>query len=210
MQRIRLTYSRGEELLYIGNLDMQRAWERTFRRADLNLAYSQGFHPQPRIHQACPLPLGFTSSNEILDFWLDSEESIAQVHEKLEKAIQPGIIFKNFEIVPLNAAALQTEVVAAKYQITFEEPTDLEELKQKTTLLLSRPNCFRERRGKQYDLLPLIKEMKVIETSQPLIEVTLTTLPGATGRPEEILDELSIPVTAVSINRCELIFESGS
>ena len=60
MQRIRLTYSKGGELKYTGNLDMMKVWERTFRRARLRIAYSQGFNPQPKIHQALPLPLGFT------------------------------------------------------------------------------------------------------------------------------------------------------
>ncbi|MBA4384294.1 MAG: hypothetical protein C0410_06130, partial [Anaerolinea sp.] len=54
MQRIRIHYFKGEDLQYIGNLDLHKVWERTFRRAQIKLAYSQGFHPQPRMHQACP------------------------------------------------------------------------------------------------------------------------------------------------------------
>ncbi len=208
MQRIRVTYTRGEEFMYIGNLDMHKVWERTFRRADIKLAYSQGFHPQPRIHQACPLPLGFTSSDEILDFWLDSDESLAQVKEKIEKVIQPGISITQFVNVPLNAAPLQTLVSAARYRITFDEPVEHADIQQKLTDLMAKPACIRERRGKQYDLLPLIKKIEVIDSSpKPFLEMTLVTLPGATGRPEEVLDELSIPITAVSIDRSELILE---
>jgi hypothetical protein len=58
MQRIRIQYAKTEPLRYTGNLDMHRIWERTLRRARLTIAYSQGFHPQPRLNQACPLPLG--------------------------------------------------------------------------------------------------------------------------------------------------------
>jgi radical SAM-linked protein len=207
MQRIRVTYSRGEEFMYIGNLDMHKVWERIFRRADIKLAYSQGFHPQPRIHQACPLPLGFTSSDEILDFWLDSDESLAEVKEKIEKVMQPGISITQFENVPLNAPPLQTLVSAARYRITFDEPVELANVKQKLTKLMAKPTCLRERRGKQYDLLPLIKKIEVIDSPKSAIELTLVTLPGATGRPEEVLDELSIPITSVSIDRNELILE---
>lgn len=208
MQRIRLIYTRGEELLYIGNLDMHKIWERTFRRADLKLAYSQGFHPQPRIHQACPLPLGFTSSNEILDFWLDSDESTAQIKQKIEEVIQPGIIILQIMNIPLNLSPLQTLVSAARYAVTITEPLDPQDLREKITVLLSRKVCMRERRGKQYDLLPLIQNIEVTETPQLTIEMTLVTLPGATGRPEEILDELSIPITSVNIDRKQLIFSS--
>jgi radical SAM-linked protein len=51
---------------YTGHLDLHRAWERTFRRARLPLAYSQGFHPQPRLNLACALPL---ASPAIVKSW---------------------------------------------------------------------------------------------------------------------------------------------
>ncbi len=208
MQRIRIIYSRGEELLYVGNLDMHKIWERTFRRADLKLAYSQGFHPQPRIHQACPLPLGFTSSNEILDFWLDSDESISQIQQKINEAIQPGMKILQILDVPLDAPPLQTLVKAAKYVVMFTDAIDPIDLQNKITAFLSKNTCMRERRGKQYDLLSLVQSLEFTETPQPTLEMTLVTLPGATGRPEEVLDELSIPLTSVSIDRKQLIFSN--
>lgn len=207
MQRVRLTYARGEDLLYVGNLDIHKIWERTFRRAEIHLAYSQGFHPQPRIHQACPLPLGFTSSNEILDFWLDSDESLNEIEVKLKKSIQPGITILNLINVPLNSSALQTLVRAARYRIQIDEPVSIANLKKVLDAFMSNKDCYRERRGKSYDLMPLIKDLKLVEAPNPVIEMTLVTLPGATGRPEEVLDELSIPITSVSIDRTELVFD---
>ncbi len=206
MQRIRLIYTRGEELLYVGNLDMHKIWERTFRRADLKLAYSQGFHPQPRIHQACPLPLGFTSSNEILDFWLDFDESTAQIQQKIHETIQPGINILQILNIPLNAPPLQTLVCAARYSVVFTEVINPIDLQNKITAFLSKKTCMRERRGKPYDLLSLVQSIEVSETPQLTLEMTLVTLPGATGRPEEVLDELSIPITSVCIDRRQLLF----
>ena len=67
MLRVRITYTKSGGLRYTGNLDMHKIWERTMRRARLPLAYSQGFHPQPRINQASPLPLGMVSQVEMVD-----------------------------------------------------------------------------------------------------------------------------------------------
>ena len=67
--RYRINYSKKEGMRYTSNLDVHKMWERTFRRAKLPLAYSQGFHPQPKIQQASPLPLGFLSDYEIVDFF---------------------------------------------------------------------------------------------------------------------------------------------
>ena len=46
-------FSKTDAMRYTGHLDLHRAWERTFRRAGLPLAYTQGFSPHPRINLAC-------------------------------------------------------------------------------------------------------------------------------------------------------------
>jgi radical SAM-linked protein len=67
MQRLRLRFSRGARLKYISHLDLIRLWHRAFRRAGLELAYSEGFNPHPRIQIAAPLPLGVTGESELMD-----------------------------------------------------------------------------------------------------------------------------------------------
>ena len=71
--RLRITFSKTGSLRYTGHLDLQTVWERTARRAGLTLAYTQGFHPGPRIQIASALPLGIAGTAEIVDLWLDSE-----------------------------------------------------------------------------------------------------------------------------------------
>lgn len=209
MQRVRILYTKGEELLYTGNLDVHKIWERVFRRSGLALAYSQGFHPQPRIHQACPLPLGFTGENEILDVWLDSEDTLDQVKAKLDTASQPGITIKTFEFIPLSIPALQTLVKAAIYVATIENPELSENLEARIKQFMGRSECLRERRGKNYDLLPLVEDLCVLSSNPTLLQMQLTTLPAATGRPEEVLDELGIPPYSVPIVRTSLILSQS-
>lgn len=131
MQRIRIHYKKGEALQYIGNLDLHKVWERTFRRAQIPLAYSQGFHPQPRMHQACPLPLGFTSRVELLDFWCKSDESLPDLQAKLEKTVQPGIEIQSLESVSLKRPALQTIVESSLYRITLDDSADSADIEKK-------------------------------------------------------------------------------
>lgn len=208
MQRIRLTYSKGDELRYTGNLDMQKVWERIFRRANLKLAYSQGFHPQPRIHQALPLPLTFTSINDLLDFWLDSDESLLQVQQKIEPVLQPGISIQEYGSIPLNDKPLQTQIAAANYTIKMEYDAFIPDLPERINLLLHREKCMRERRGKVYDLKPLILSIETIPFEQAEFKMTLAALPSATGRPEEVLDEMGIQLSDVSIVRTGLLLSN--
>lgn len=205
MQRFRLVYAKGEELMYTGNLDMMRVWERTFRRAGLNLAYSQGFHPQPKMHQACPLPLGFTSENELMDFWLDSAEEISQVKEKMRDKLQPGITITSLRKVALEEKPLQTLVTAAKYLVILDETIGAPVIEEELSALNHKETCVRTRRGKQYDLLPLITSITLVNETPLSLEMTLTATPGATGRPEEVLDELGIDFSETSIIRTGLV-----
>jgi radical SAM-linked protein len=204
MQRVRIHYFKGEALQYIGNLDLHKVWERTFRRAQVPLAYSQGFHPQPRIHQACPLPLGFTSQVELLDFWCDSDESLAELQAKLEKSVQPGIEIQTLTNIPLRSPALQTIVESALYQVILPEDCDLTPIQAKVNQLNGAESCLRERRGKQYDLRPLIKELTFSSSKPASITMRLMAMPGATGRPEEVLEELGISPFVVDVVRTDL------
>ena len=206
MQRVRIHYRKGEELQYIGNLDLHRIWERTFRRAQIKLAYSQGFHPQPRMHQACPLRLGFTSQVELLDFWCDSEESLAELQEKLVKTVQPGIEIVELTNVPLKSPPLQSIVESVVYNVYLDQSHDLDDISGKIEELNKADRCMRERRGKPYDLRSLLLKLSLDTSAQPaMITMQLSALPGATGRPEEVLDELGISPFSVDVVRTDMV-----
>jgi radical SAM-linked protein len=204
MQRIRIAYNKGVELQYTGNLDMHKVWERTFRRAKLPLAYSQGFHPQPKLQQAAPLPLGFTSKAEILDVWLDTEESIEDISKKIVNTAQPGIVVRSVQAMPVLSEALPNLVNAAVYTIICDEALPRDVIDSRIEDFLSKTNIERERRGKKYDLRPLVRSLS-LESEHPMIlRMTLSCLPSATGRPEEVLEELEIDPFTVDIERTEL------
>jgi radical SAM-linked protein len=205
MQRIRLVYSKGDELKFTGNLDMMKVWERTFRRAGLKIAYSQGFHPQPKIHQALPLPLGFTSQNDLLDFWLDSDENLGEISKKLERALQPGITVQEYQVVPAALKPLQTLVTSAEYLVRMETESIHADLTERIEKLLRQNECLRERRGKQYDLRPLIESLQIDKDDTSVLLMTLAARPGATGRPEEVLDALGIAMQDIEIMRTGMI-----
>jgi len=113
------------------------------------------------------------------------------------------------------APALQTQVASAEYQVTFAGPVDASELKRKIDSVMEAESLLRERRGKTYDLRPLIEELSVTPTPPPSGEekvlrvfMRLAAREGATGRPEEVLDILGIAFEETRIERTHLIFRS--
>ncbi len=193
---------------FTGHLDLHRTWERTFRRASLPLEYSHGFHPQPRINLACALPLGFTSQSEVADAWLQADFPVADIRDALSRAVPPGIEILDVEEIDPHLPALQTQVLSAEYLITLLDYTAT--LDERITELLSNSSLPRERRGKAYDLRPLIEELRRLpndEQGRPRLLVRLAARAGATGRPEELLTALNIIPESARVHRTRLFFE---
>lgn len=207
--RIRITFAKQGALRYTGQLDLHKLWERAARRAELPLAYSQGFHPQPKINIAAALPLGFSSRCEVMDMKLEQEIPLDGLREKLQGTLPTGIQVLNLESADERAPALQTQVVAAEYEVTLTGSIDGAELRRKVDSVLESESIIRERRGKTYDLRPLIEELSPLPMGEgPGVRVLmrLAAREGATGRPEEVLDVLGIPFEDTRIERTRLIF----
>jgi hypothetical protein len=102
--------------------------------------------------------------------------------------------------------ALQTLVASAEYQVTLTESIDEVELKPRIESVLVSESIIRERRGKTYDLRPLIEMLDV--ESDGRIFMKLAAREGATGRPEEVLDILGIAFENTRIERIQLIFKA--
>jgi radical SAM-linked protein len=217
--RLRITFSKSGGLRYTGHLDLHSIWERTARRAGLPLAYTQGFHPTPRIQLASALPLGFIGRAEIVDMWLkeDAEpnQSLPQpgdvrpYKDALQPAAPPGLVILSAEAVDEKSPALQTQVVFAEYAVTLLDPVDRSDLETRLAQMLGAGSLPRVRREKQYDLRPLIETLELLpeDGSGTILQMKLAAREGATGRPDEVLAVLDIPIEATRIERTRLILK---
>jgi radical SAM-linked protein len=208
--RIRITFTKFGALRYIGHLDLHTLLERATRRANLPLAYSQGFHPTPKIQLACALPLGFSSRAEMMDMWLTADCELSSVRVDLQAALPRDIQILNLEQVDDRAPALQTQVTSAEYEATI--PAELaSNLTSRLAALTEAASLPRERRGKPYDLRPLIESLEAApadSSGKTRLFMRLSAREGATGRPEEVLSVLEIPPEMVRVERTRLIFQS--
>ena len=204
--RIRITFVKQGALRYTGHLDLHKLWERAARRAELPLAYSQGFHPQPKMNMAAALPLGFSSRCEVMDMKLERDISLEDLPARLNTTLPSGLQVVEVEQVDERAPALQTQVASAEYEVTLTEDMDRTELEQKIDSVMHSTSLPRERRGKTYDLRPLLEELKLRPDGR--IFMRLAAREGATGRPEEVLDVLGIAFEETRIERTRLIFKS--
>lgn len=203
--RIRITFQKLGALRYTGHLDLHKLWERAARRAELPLAYSQGFHPQPKMNIAAALPLGFSSRCEVLDMRLEHDIQLDGLVEKLQGTLPTGIQVTSVESVDERAPTLQTQVVSAEYEVSLAEADFGSEVTRKIESVLELESIVRIRREKEYDLRPLIETLELMDGK---ILMKLAAREGATGRPEEVLDMLGIAFEDTRIERTRLIFQT--
>jgi radical SAM-linked protein len=208
---IRLHYSKTGALRYSSTLDMQLVWERTFRRAQLPLDYSHGFHPQPRIQQALPLPLGFLSEDEIMDVWLSAELVSIAIITALQKAVPPGIDISKLNVIIEKTASITTQVQSTLYSvIPLVEINELD-LQKSIKDFLSKDSVTRELRKKVYDLRPLVEkcESKSLPGEKVEIQMQLSAREGANGRPDEVISSFGYnPMDFLYIRKKTILINS--
>src|SRR5215217_5071694 len=97
VQRLRVTFARGDLLRYITHLDLMRSWERAIKRAELPIAYSEGFTRHPQLALAAPLPVGATAEGELMDVYLESALEPKVFHDRLARQTPPGLTIEQVE-----------------------------------------------------------------------------------------------------------------
>jgi radical SAM-linked protein len=204
--RYRLTFCKEESVRFTSHLDLHRAWERTFRRAGLPLAYRQGFNPRPRINIGSALPLGYTSKAELLDFWLEKELDTKTIARALTRAQAPGLPVREVRRIETRQPALQAQINSASYLVRLDDPPPGLLIQTTVDGLMNAARLPRERRGKSYDLRPLIETLLVKREGDAVqLEMTLSAREAATGRPGEVLRAMDLDPACAHIQRTKLI-----
>jgi hypothetical protein len=125
--------------------------------------------------------------------------------ENLSSSLPSGIVINEINQIDLEEPALQTQTEASEFTIYLLDQINENLITTQISELLSKSSIHRIRRGKPYDLRPLILEINFINSDPNHIKMVLKSKDGATGRPEEVLSELNIPLESARIIRNRII-----
>ncbi len=217
VQRLRFTFSKTGPARFTGHLDLARTLERSFNRAQLPVAYTQGFNQRPRLAFAAPLPLGFASDYELADIRLREELDPLAAGAQMMRKMAPGITITSIEEVPLRSPSLQSLTRFAHYTATFLDALNAEDLASRVEHLMSETSVMRERRkgkGKvqRYDLRPLIDSLAVREDQDGALalDMILYLMPGKSGRPDEVLAAMGLDPLLARIKRTLIVLADAA
>ena len=117
VQRLRVTLGKLGAMALIGHLDLVRLFDRAIRRAGLPISFTGGYHPGPRISPANALPLGATSSGEVVDFELKARVEPDMFRQQLAAQLPEEIPIYQVEEVSLTNPSATKSLQQAEYVI---------------------------------------------------------------------------------------------
>ncbi|MGB3292311.1 MAG: TIGR03960 family B12-binding radical SAM protein [Phormidesmis sp.] len=114
-QRLRIKVGKLGDMALIGHLDFARLMDRAVRRAALPVAFTGGFHPSPRISPANALPLGLTSTGELIDFELTEVIDPAEFEARLQAQLPADMPIYETAVVSLQTPSTTKCLDRAEY-----------------------------------------------------------------------------------------------
>jgi len=113
-----LTFSRGGPARYLSHLDTARAVQRTFARAGVPIALSQGMRPKPRLSLPLPLPVGAAACEELAVVEVPDDLPGPAALRELRAAAPPGL--RPLAIVVVGDQHPRPQALEARYACLLE------------------------------------------------------------------------------------------
>lgn len=202
VSKIRFQFTKGEEVKFISHLDLVNVFTRAFRRANIPIAYSQGFSPHPKINFSSALPVGTTSLAEFADIELEEDIDPEKFMRDVNFFLPTGVNIIKSKKIPLRSSSLMSQVNYGSYVVRIPKneynKTDLNEkielINSSEHILIDRKQKNRQStkqdRGKvsQIDIKPFIKSIKLTSNNNDIFQIEMIIKESIAGkvRPEEI------------------------
>ena len=190
--RLRIRFTKCGDLRWISHRDLARVWERLLRRAGLQLAFSQGFHPKPKISFPSALALGIEALEEVVELEVLGGIDLLSIGDVLRREMPSGMTL--LELRALQTALGKAKVLGATYRIEHRcdpHSYSVEELQKRIEEIRLLPQLALQRDDK----------IIVLNTSDPYFDLkiegeyfvfALPTVAQGSIRPSELLAHVGL------------------
>ena len=221
MKKLRLALHKGEELRFLSHLDFAQAVERMIRRAEIKMAYSEGFNPHMKISFSSALALGVTAEAEYIDMDILEEDTLESIMERLNRVAPHGLEVLGGKVMPEKVKKMMAICNYAIYEVTgpvtdvdvdwdvllksFNDATEIsyEKVTPKKTRII--------------DVKEFVKEPIVATVKDGMVTLTMGIgiYPQGTIKPSEVWNlgrqQFNWPITSgYEINRKSIMVENES
>ena len=140
----RVLFEKTGTAVWMSHLDLMRLMQRAFRRAGVLLHHSQGYTPHPYVSMLLPLSVGMESVCEIMEYELDTDETIAP--DALNQVLPVGVRVR--EVYESSRKARELALVRVQITLEYDDgvPAGAE---REIAALLFQPQLMVEKRTKR-------------------------------------------------------------
>lgn len=217
--KVRIKFSKTGAMKFIGHLDTMRFFQKAIRRADIPVAYSEGFSPHMIMSFAAPLGVGTTSSGEYFDMQLAEDMPTKELVRRLNTAMVEGMeVLSAVRVEDGKASKAMSLVAAADYEVTFREGRAfISNWEEKLEEYLSQPELpvFKKtkRSERTVDIRPFIYRYEIRDKK---LFLQLAAASSNYTKPEQVMDGfaqwlgIEQKPFAYMVHRLEVYAENGT
>jgi len=179
--KVRIRFTKGGDLRFLSHHDLMHCFERMFRRGNIPVKISQGYHPMPRMAFALSLALGIVGGAEVLELELDLPLSAEEVRQRLIEQAPQGLIILEVQAIEPNRRA-QVRRAFYRMPIPAERRTDLSE---RIAALLASRECRVQRsrpQPREVDIRPYLDDLRL---EDGYLKIAAWVTPTGTARPDD-------------------------
>lgn len=184
----------GGNLRFLSHAETLRVFQRACVRAGIEIQYSQGFNPRPKLSLPLPRPVGVASDDEMLCLRVHKSTS-PQVHKSISAQVPEGCELLSVNVVRANTSF---QPCSATYVLTVRKEYLNEELKAAIKRLLASESINLQRqidkrnsRIKNIDVRGFLKSIE-LDGNSIIVECKISS--AGSIRVDEILKLLELDV----------------
>jgi radical SAM family uncharacterized protein/radical SAM-linked protein len=192
--RWRLTFAKTGPARFLSHLEVSSALMRAIKRSGLELRYSEGFHPHPKVSFAFATAVGMESLEEFADIQVeDGLTDTAAITARINAALPEGLEVRRISRPAAGDSSLAKLVRGFRYRVALPPGDCAEALEGRIAGFLALSSFIVEREGKEKttrnDVRPYVEAIS-LDRQAGVLEMTLRFADGRTVRPAEILTQV--------------------
>ncbi|MGI6752484.1 MAG: TIGR03936 family radical SAM-associated protein [Anaerovoracaceae bacterium] len=214
MSRYMIKFEKKGSLRFISHLDLMRLFMRTIRRAGIDLKYSLGYNPHPKLSIAQPLSLGFCSIGEYLEIHVVDELTTEEILNRINPLLPKGVSFLECQKIEDESPSLASTIRWGSYEVIWKNtvfPPEFKKLLEKylnqKTITITK---YQRKRKKNIDvdLKPMVNRVDIKEINENSCVLNMILRTGSQGNlnPQQLLESIAaymeVPYSGENICIC--------
>jgi radical SAM family uncharacterized protein/radical SAM-linked protein len=193
-KKYRFTFSKTGRAGYLSHLEISGSLTRALRRSSMELAYSIGFHPHPKVSFATATAVGMESRQEYMD--ITAREYLSNLNslkDEINSALPEGLEILEIRTLSAGEKAIAQALKGFEYELCLPADIDsarLKEMEENSTnfLAASAFNIQKISKGKTAtkDIRPFVQKLTLDKAGKKIL-FTVPHLQEGSARPTDII-----------------------